>query len=215
MRTPECKKYNGAIVSRSSLSLLQYLFLQYNDTYGDKCVNHYILRRDVKRVRNIIALLHKCTDKPDADFYKELMGVEKEIVSSASSLLSCSFLYTQIPGGERCCNKHRKVGPLIYGVAYSVRSRQLYLTCNARFTGSQIKKIPRHAGKGVQATPECSAGPVSHVRSYRYKMFGVHCIIVSLHHSFVDVIKYKLGKAVWEMGKYVYCAAEEACPIDV
>lgn len=101
LHTQECRKYNQAIVSHRLQPFpfaIMILFFQYSNSYGDKCVNHYILRRDVRQVCNIIALLHKCKEKPDADFYKKLMGVEQGIVNSASSLLSCKpgFLYTPI-----------------------------------------------------------------------------------------------------------------------
>ena len=46
-------------------------------------------------------------------------------------------------------------------------------------------------------------------------MFGTYTLHASPYHLFIAVIEDKLGEGVWEMGKYVYCAAEEACPIGV
>lgn len=85
-------------------------------------MNSYVLFREVRRTRNVIAQLYRCNVKKDEVFYKALLKVEEDMVNLCVNLLNAFVMLMQTPEGDRCCKKHytEEVEVDDHRVAYSV-----------------------------------------------------------------------------------------------
>lgn len=85
-------------------------------------MNSYVLFREVRRTRNVIAQLYRCNVKKDEVFYKALLKVEEDMVNLCVNLLNAFVTLMQTPEGDRCCKKHytEEVESDDHRVAYAV-----------------------------------------------------------------------------------------------
>lgn len=95
-------------------------------------MNSYVLFREVRRIRNVIAQLYRCNVEKDEVFYKALLKVEEDMVNLRVNLLNVFITLMQTPEGNRCCKKHytEEAEGDDHRVAYSVSCFSLRETFN-------------------------------------------------------------------------------------